>query len=414
MGFFTWLRQRTGSRKQRLPSRFRPTLEMLEDRAVPATLTVNTTLDVLGHDNGMLSLRQAIIDTNGSSTANTISLPAGMYTLTLAGTGENNCLTGDLDIMTSSKGSLTITGAGAGLTVVDGNSLDRVFQVLSGTVTLSGMTIQGGNAQNNPFDTSTYHGEGGGIENNGMLTINNCTISGNAAGTHGGGIFNYGGTVTVNNSTLSGNSALLGNGGGIANLASGMLTVRDSTISGNHAGLNGGGVENLGATLTFDHSVLSGNDAALSGGGIYNSRTLTVTVSYGTFTGNSANGGGGMSVGSGTVTVNYSTFSDNTAGVGGAISNGGTLTVSNSTFTGNSASNFGGAISNGGTLTVSNSTISGNSASNFGGGTYNYAGKVTLRGSKLLGNSAPLGADLYNLGTESVDSASTIGVRYDG
>ena len=36
--------------------RARLALEALEERAVPATLVVNTTLDTLGHDNGLLSL----------------------------------------------------------------------------------------------------------------------------------------------------------------------------------------------------------------------------------------------------------------------------------------------------------------------------------------------------------------------
>ena len=54
----------------------------------------------------------------------------GTYTLTIAGTGEDAAATGDLDI----TDDLTITGAGSGLTIIDGNSLDRVFDVISGTV----------------------------------------------------------------------------------------------------------------------------------------------------------------------------------------------------------------------------------------------------------------------------------------
>ena len=54
MWFSSWLRNGNSCRKQRPASRCRPTLEVLEDRAVPATLTVNTTLDILGHANGML------------------------------------------------------------------------------------------------------------------------------------------------------------------------------------------------------------------------------------------------------------------------------------------------------------------------------------------------------------------------
>ena len=55
-------------------------------------------------------------------------LPAGTMTLTIAGAGENNAATGDLDI----HGSVTIKGKGAGVTIVDGNNLDRVFDIFSG------------------------------------------------------------------------------------------------------------------------------------------------------------------------------------------------------------------------------------------------------------------------------------------
>ena len=59
MWFPSWLRNRKPARQPKPARRFRPVLEVLEDRAVPAILVVNTTLDVLGHANGMLSLRQA-------------------------------------------------------------------------------------------------------------------------------------------------------------------------------------------------------------------------------------------------------------------------------------------------------------------------------------------------------------------
>ena len=141
MWFSSWLRHRTVSRKHRPANRFRPTLEVLEDRCVPATFTVNTTADVLGHSNGMLSLRQAVIDANASPGADTIVLPAGHYTLTRAGINEDAAVTGDLDI----TGTLNIKGAAVGSTVVDAHGLDRVFHVLRGAdVSLSGLTIEGG------------------------------------------------------------------------------------------------------------------------------------------------------------------------------------------------------------------------------------------------------------------------------
>jgi hypothetical protein len=358
MWFPSWLRNRTVSRKQHPASRFRPQLEVLEDRAVPATLLVNTTLDVLGHNNGLLSLRQAIIDANATPTkADTIVLPAGNYTLTLAGASEDACLSGDLDI----SGPLTISGPGASSTVIDGGGLDRVFEVHSGSVSLSGMTIQGG------YAPDAISGTGGGIFNHtgSMLTVSAAIISGNDA-YEGGGIENRG-TLTVNNSTLSGNTALTG-GGGIFN--EGNLSVNSSVLSSNDAGY-GGGIANF-YTCTVSSSTLSGNTAHRSWGGL------------GTLYGN-----------------------------GGGIFNDHKLTVSSSTLSNNSAAS-GGAIANatyqGGMLTVSNCTLAGNAATDFGGGIYNGAnGKLTIRGSTVVGNLAPVGADLYNLGILSL-SGDTIGI----
>jgi hypothetical protein len=265
-------------------NRFRPTLEVLEDRAVPATLTVNTTLDVLGHDNGMLSLRQAIIDANATPKADTIALPAGTYTLTRPGAGEYGCLTGDLDI----SAPLTINGAGAGSTVIDANGLDRAFDVHSCTVTLSGMTIRGGIASYVAGQSSLL-GEGGAILNSGTLTVANCVISGNSASIGGGGIFN-GGTLTVRNSVLSGNSSSK-YGGGIYNYGfSGVkVTVSNSTLSGNHAVYGGAIWNDYYAAVTLQGSTLSGN-SAFGGADIYNLGVLYLdsTSKIGVLDGNPA------------------------------------------------------------------------------------------------------------------------------
>src|SRR5262249_45144884 len=121
--------------------RFRPGLEVLEDRAVPAVLNVTTTLDVLEPNDGLLSLREAVIQANALPGANTIVVPAGTYALALAGYEEDASLTGDLDL----AGHVTVQGAGAGVTTIDGAGLDRIFHIHAGAdVTLTGMTIRGG------------------------------------------------------------------------------------------------------------------------------------------------------------------------------------------------------------------------------------------------------------------------------
>ena len=90
--------------------------------------------------------------------------------------------------------NVTLLGAGPGEygTIVDGGgmeTMETVFVIEPGVVvTLSDMAIINGHAET-----------GGGIRNEGTLTVNNSTISGNTA-TEGGGICNEA-MLTLNNST---------------------------------------------------------------------------------------------------------------------------------------------------------------------------------------------------------------------
>jgi len=260
------------------------------------------------------------------------------------------------------QGTGTESINGGGQVTVSGNNASTVFQVDSGVnAILTGLTITAGK------------------------------------GSTGGGIFNQG-TLTVNTSTFSGNNAL--GGGGIENF--GFLTVSNSTFTGNTAGANGGGIANNG-TLAVSGSTFSGNKSnlvvgSLGGGGIYNAGTLTVSSS--TFSGNNANDGGGIEnviTNNTTVTlISSSTFFGNTTtGYGGGIDNtAGFLTVSNTTFSGNSAG-FGGGIANSGSsgnsgndvLMVVNATITQNSGTTSGSGIYNEAmGTLTLQNTIVAGN----------------------------
>ncbi|MDO8616725.1 MAG: choice-of-anchor Q domain-containing protein [Dehalococcoidia bacterium] len=238
--------------------------------AAAATFTVTKTADTAdGACNADCSLREAIIAANASADADTISLPAGAYNLTRAGTNEDLAATGDLDIAGgSASGGLTINGDGAVTTIIDGGDLDRVFHVKSGgAVSISGVTIQNGSG-----------GEGGGIYNVGTLTLTNSTVSGNTAPSNGGGIYNY--------STL---------------------TLTNSTVSGNTAPVSGGGIYNFSATLTLTNSTVSGNTSGSDGGGIYNSsHSYTVaTITNSTITNNSAGSGSGGGIARAGSTSNF-------------------------------------------------------------------------------------------------------------
>ena len=119
----------------------RPILEGLDARVLLSTFKVNTTLDTVavnlktGKDaTGHISLRSAIQAANAKPNSDTIILPKGTFTLTIPGANEDADATGDLDI----NGNVTIKGKNASSTIIDGNNLDRVFQVLSGKVQISG------------------------------------------------------------------------------------------------------------------------------------------------------------------------------------------------------------------------------------------------------------------------------------
>ena len=222
--------------------------------AYAATFTVTKTADTNdGVCDGDCSLREAIGAANALAGADTITVPAGTYTLSIAGTGEDANATGDLDI----TDDLTINGAFT--SIVDGGALDRVFHIFSGTtVTISYLTIQNGSASG---------GGGGGIRNDATLTLTNSTVSGNT----GGGILNAFGTLTLKYSTVSGNTSAVSAGGGIHSL--GPLTLTNSTVSGNSTGTSGGGIfGGTGSTLTLNNSTVSGNTP----GGIANTGTATL------------------------------------------------------------------------------------------------------------------------------------------
>ena len=168
-----------------------------------AAITVNTTMDEYNTNPSNCSLREAIQAANkdiafgGCTTGSgddVITLPAGTYPLTIPGTGGGLNADGDLVIGTN----ITINGAGQTTTIIDGNQLDRILDIQSGTVVLNDLTITNGHAPDGedgePGSTPGDDGSdgtdgqnGGGIRNAGDLTLNKVTISNNQAGDGGAG-----------------------------------------------------------------------------------------------------------------------------------------------------------------------------------------------------------------------------------
>jgi CSLREA domain-containing protein len=232
--------------------------------AQSALITVNTLKDEMDVD-GNCSLREAIqaanLDTEvdacpAGSGADTIYLPAGVYTLSIPGAGEDEGLTGDLDI----QSDLTITGAGEAATIVDGGGLDRVFHVVSDNqVKIATLTIRNGSVA-----SAGFYGGGGILNQAGNLTVERVVLQANHAENTGGGIDNHG-NLTVKKSTFIQNTAAVG--AGLFNDA--QLNVSNSTFTQNVADRTGGGLDNNNDGTTVVNSTFSENTANQSGGGLF-------------------------------------------------------------------------------------------------------------------------------------------------
>src|SRR6266536_2838158 len=212
---------------------------------------------------GQCTLRAAVqeADAQPSGSAVTIVVPAGTFPLKLG-------------VLSLTANTITVQGAGAAATTVDGRNASQVFNVSpAASVTIGQLTIIHGNAA-----------RGGGIQNAGTLTLTNSTVA-----VSGGGIVNFFGTVSMSQTTIAGNTASGKNsegGGGIAN-GDGTLTVDKTTISGNstNSGTGGSAIFNI-LTTSVSNSTISGNTSPQTSGSILNSDTLT--LSYVTIASNSS------------------------------------------------------------------------------------------------------------------------------
>ena len=397
-----WLaRMRIRCRKIRRRRSFVGHVQRLEDRALLAAFVVNSTVDepdanlsdgIAADSLGRVTLRAAIQQANALSGGDTITLPAGTYSLTQFGSGENAGATGDLDILDG----VTLTGAGADVTFINGLSQDRVFDIAAGVpVKLSEVTIESGLAFLSQED-------GGGLRNFGTLELTKVVVANNSASGGGGAIASYGtgSTLTITDSTIESNSSSGPLGGG-AIFNGSLTTITRGVLKNNSSSFNGGAIVNANSgSLTLLQSTVKTNGVGLGakGGGIYNNGVLT---------------------------ANYTTISGNTASDGGGIANvnfSGTTSVSLllTTISGNSATNRGGGIFNdfGATVLITDSTITANSAAAEGGGIFRQS-EVKMGGSILAANSAgSTGVDLYgpmvSLGNNLIGStAGGSGFRTD-
>lgn len=251
-----------------------------------ATIIVDTFADDLT-TNGNCTLREAIKAANtdtavdgcsAGSGADTITLNAGTYVLSVAdGETDTGGQTTDLDI----SSEIAIEGAESGGTTIQmlstGNTalIDRVLQVdANGNLMLQNINVtngirndgQGGGILNDGKVTLMYStvafnkalgatSFGGGILNRGELTLQSSTVANNESSNNGAGIYNQTGTVLLRNSTVGRNllrNAVAGSiGSGVYNSAVGTFKAISSIIGENNRNDNNGDpTANNGAQTT--------------------------------------------------------------------------------------------------------------------------------------------------------------------
>jgi CSLREA domain-containing protein len=225
-----------------------------------AVYTVTKTADTAdGACDTDCSLREAILAANANPGPDFILLGSGVYTLAIPGAGEDLGATGDLDV----RDDVAIVGVSAENTILDGGQLDRVLDVATGSdVEIHGVTIRNGKV----------NGPGGGVRNQGVLSLSRSIVTGNSTtgSGFGGGLWADGAEarLTITQSTVADNLA----GGGGGGLATGAYTrVTDSTFSGNGSATDFGGALYVFADTdaVFSNVTVTGNSAAQRGGGIF-------------------------------------------------------------------------------------------------------------------------------------------------
>ena len=376
------------------------------------TFTVNRTddpvpvLPITNACNGIAndcSLREAVLRANATAGTDTVTVPAGTYTLTLARV-QNDC-TGNHGAL-SVNDSLNIVGAGQATTIIQAgttntNGIDMVMNVnedlgtancplTNATASISNLTMKFGR---NHGAVATFDGDGGCMEFD-------TGTSGNA-------------NLAMDHVTLTDCSTTDGNGGGIATF--------NVTLPGGGTGL---------ATITnsiFQNSSVAevNTNAAGSGGAIWVSDRARMSMSNSQILNNNANQvngtgrgvGGGLfifSAGSGSrqTVVHGTTITGNQAsGDGGGIWDTSNLLIDNTggstVISGNTAGGNGGGIhyhaASPDVMTLSKVTITGNTATGNGGGIDSgepsLAHAFTMSFSRLAGNTASAGSNLDNIHT---------------
>ena len=393
-------------------------------QGVLATYTVTTTTDAVSPTLLAGSLRWAISQANANPGTDTIVFAAnGTFNIAAGSGGGDDNSTGDFDI----TDSVNIVGNGSANTVINGNGLDRVFDVRNAaTASFTGLTIQGGASNRGAGvriitsanatmqdvvvrnNAGSGDSKGSGIYADGSLTLSRTLVQNNTGGTagkvYGAGIYTSG-TLVATDVEILGNLAGTRDGGGLYIDSSANVTLQNVTLADNRAD-KGGGIYNHSSSTALGNVTLSGNTALNEGGGLWADRDISldhVTVAYNTVSAGPGKGSGVFDSG-GRVQTQNSLFANNAGGnVNLAlISQGYNLSDDNSSgFLAvgdqrNTAANAGALASNGGftrTVAIGSTSAARDAANPVGAPAADQRGVATFGGRSDIGayEYSPLG-----------------------
>ncbi|MCF0234070.1 MAG: hypothetical protein HUK22_03725, partial [Thermoguttaceae bacterium] len=243
------------------------------------TLVVNSSLDVVDKTDGVVTLREALIYAQ--------DYPQLGATITFADDVEEirltSALTIDADVVIAAANRVVLNAA-------DAEIPSRVIEVAKGVAAeLENLTITGGRMIDLAMPNNPDYA-GGGVYNQGDLTLRDVSIVGNEAA-YGGGLYNTG-SLTVVGSEISGNSAQYYGGA----YTRGPMSVVTTKVFGNYAEYDGGGLGAFTANLDVVNSAVYANYAKLGAGVYFNfnpratgaSSNSSLKVVNSTFAGNVA------------------------------------------------------------------------------------------------------------------------------
>ena len=214
---------------------------------VTADLVVNTNLDTVDAEDGLLSLREAIAQIEaGAAESSRITFSPAVFT-----GGEANTITLTQGELVITKSMAIDAAALNDKVTVDADGKSRVLKIEGeeGTsISLTGLVLTGGSAK---------EGTGAGIYIvSGDVLFSHSVVTQNTAATGtGGGAYIAGGSLTATNSEFSANTAAIGAG---VYTAGGTFNAVNCTIAANAATNYGGGLANWG-TVTLTNSIVSNN-----------------------------------------------------------------------------------------------------------------------------------------------------------